>query len=189
MKNNIKSLYNFVDDAEKDRKYPVNSAAGIRAALKMFEGEMNEDEKDSIDLFKERFDQISGSVFNKNRDKISASSFQVYIRRVRRLLKDYESYGLDPKLMASWNPLKKHIPAKKSKSETLKKDVTSGTSEQSDEQKDGRDKYEMNTNSGKITLFVPATISEQEVELINSFVDFLKAKANLNKGKNVQEQN
>lgn len=179
MQQNIKSLYEFVDAAEKDRKYPMNSAAGIRAALKMFEDEMNDDEKSSVKLFKERLDQISTSVFSGNKDKISASSFQVYVRRIKRVLKDYEAYGSDPKLMASWSPAKKVVSPKKLKADDSGSIKTPDANKNENENQGDRDRYEINTGSGKITFFVPSNISENEVGLLDSFVVFLKAKAKL----------
>lgn len=53
-----KDLYEFVDRAVKSRKYPENTGYGLRAALKLFEGAVNEEESASLDKFKENLEQI-----------------------------------------------------------------------------------------------------------------------------------
>lgn len=100
--NKFVALYDFVDRAVKNRKYPSNTAHGMRAALRMFEVEINEEEKASIDKFRDNLDQIYQSVSIKNKD-VAASSLMSYKSRVSKVLKDYERYGVDPTKMANWS--------------------------------------------------------------------------------------
>ncbi len=96
-------LPGFVDDAVKNRKYPPNTAFGLKAALRMFEGELNEEEKKSIEKVRENINQLSQSVSQKNKSKLSASSPGVYKSRVLKVVNDYEKYGTDPTKMANWS--------------------------------------------------------------------------------------
>ncbi|MBX4192091.1 hypothetical protein KW798_01245 [Candidatus Parcubacteria bacterium] len=54
----FKKLTEFVNFAAKNRKYPESTAQGLRAALKLFDQELSDEERNSLQLFKERFDQI-----------------------------------------------------------------------------------------------------------------------------------
>ena len=104
MQKSFQTLYSFIESAVKSRKYPENSANGYRAALKLFEAELSEEELSSIQLFSDRLEQIYSSVFSKNQLKFSAGSLVTYKSRVMKVLSDYEKYGADPTKMASWNP-------------------------------------------------------------------------------------
>src|SRR3989344_2230656 len=103
MSTTIQSLIEFTFAAEKSRKYPSNTAGAMRSALRLFERDMTDEEKESIDTFKNHIDQISQSVFNKNKSKMSATSLETYKRRLDSLINDYEKYGTEPSKMASWD--------------------------------------------------------------------------------------
>lgn len=109
----FKDLRDFVDLAEKNRKYAKGTAQGRRVALKMFEPELNEDESKSLDLFEQRFDSIYKSVFQKNKTKISTTSWETYRKRIRALIKDYKLYGIDPGAFNAWDSTRKVEPRKK----------------------------------------------------------------------------
>lgn len=99
---NFQNLYDFIDKAVKNRKYPANTALGLKAALKLFEAEINEDERASIDKFKENLNQIYHGVSTKNKD-ITASSLATYKSRVAKIIRDYELYGVDPTKINNWS--------------------------------------------------------------------------------------
>ncbi len=96
-------LYDFVDKAIKSRKYPENTGISLKTALKLFEGESNEQELNSVDEFRKNLDQIYQSVFTKNK-KLSAGALATYKSRVLKVLNDYEKYGVDATKMANWSP-------------------------------------------------------------------------------------
>lgn len=100
----FQDLYEFIDRAVKSRKYPENTASGLRAALKLFETALNDDELSSLEVFKQNLEQIYGSVSSKNGKNFSASSLAVYKSRVSKVINDFEKYGIDPTKMASWSP-------------------------------------------------------------------------------------
>ena len=67
MQNSLASIYEFIQIAEKNRIYPANTATARRTALKLFEQELSDQEKESFDIFKENFEKIYQAVFNKNK--------------------------------------------------------------------------------------------------------------------------
>jgi len=99
----IKELYEFIEVATRNRKYPASTAQGLRAAVKLFDSELNDDERDSIDKVKANLDQIYQSVFAKNKN-FTAASLATYRSRLLKVINDYEKYGTDPTKMANWNP-------------------------------------------------------------------------------------
>ena len=101
-KQNFKSLYDFIDKAVKSRKYPESTASALRTALKLFEEELNEEERNSISEVKKNIGQISNSIFAKG--KSNAGSLATYKSRVNKVINEYEKYGLDAAKMANWSP-------------------------------------------------------------------------------------
>lgn len=99
----INELKEFIDYAEKNRKYATETAKGRRAALKLFDDELNDDERSSIDLVEERFDRIYQSVFQKNKQTIKASSLETYKTRMRSLIREFKKYGNNPGAFTAWD--------------------------------------------------------------------------------------
>lgn len=99
----VSDIYDFIDRAVKSRQYAENTALGLKAALRLFEKYLNEEEKQSVEKIKANLDQIYNQVFNKNKD-MSAGSLATYKFRVRKVINDYEQYGKDATKMASWSP-------------------------------------------------------------------------------------
>ena len=62
------ALYDFIDFAKGNRKYPENTANGLKSALKIFEKELNVDELNSIDLVEDNIEEIFINVVGKNKD-------------------------------------------------------------------------------------------------------------------------
>lgn len=100
----FKNLYAFIERAVKSRKYPNNTGYALKVALSLFESELNDEERSSLNVFKKNLDQIYRSVCLKNSTKYSAGSLATYKARVIRTIKDYEHYGIDLTKMAGWNP-------------------------------------------------------------------------------------
>lgn len=119
----FKELYDFIDRAVKSRKYPENTGMALKTSLKLFEAELNDEEKGSISEFSKNLNSIYQSVFAKNKN-FSASSLATYKSRVSKVLSDYEKYGIDPTKMANWSP-KIITRAKKSARPDEKRIVTS----------------------------------------------------------------
>ena len=85
--NKYKDLYDFIDFAKGNRKYPENTANGLKSALKIFEGELNLDELNSVDLVEDNIEEIFINVVTKNKDK-NIGSLNTYKARVLKVIKD-----------------------------------------------------------------------------------------------------
>jgi len=94
-------LYDFIDRAIKSRNYPENTGISLKTALKLFEKELNEEERNSISEFSKNIEQIYSSVCSKAKN-FSAGSLATYKSRVIKVLTDYEKYGIDPTKMSGW---------------------------------------------------------------------------------------
>jgi len=95
-------LYEFIELAQKNRKYPTNTAHGRRAALKLFESVLHLDELGSLDLIEERIEEIYLSLISAYKNKFSIKSLSTYKGRFLKLIKDYKKYGKNPSLMDKW---------------------------------------------------------------------------------------
>lgn len=172
--NTIQVLQDFVNTAETNRKYPANSVYGYKAALKLFAPELNQQEAESLDLFKDRFEQIYQSVFNKNKAKITGASLETYKRRLKGLLNDYEKYANDPAKMAQWNRARGRGPSKNNGGIDESKKNTHSEKEPISMQEQG-----VKMNRMEITLrpdtraiiLVPFDLNQQEADRLKKFID------------------
>lgn len=116
-------LYQFIDRAIRSRKYPQNTGGALKSALKLFETEINDDERNSLESFKANFEQIYRSVCTKNSDRFSVASLATYRNRILKVIKDYEKYGVDPTKMVNWTPKIKASSKKNSDSNQPAKNI------------------------------------------------------------------
>ena len=152
----FKDLYEFVDSAVKNRKYAPNTAHGIRTALKLFELEINEEEKDSLDKFKENFEQVFRGVTLKNKN-MTAGSLLSYKSRIKRLLEQYENYGSDAVKMNNWS-VKAVVRQKKEESAPNKKIASQSEGKDISEEVDSdTSKNFIFPFAGGIKLIIPTT--------------------------------
>src|SRR6266849_6430819 len=98
----LKALSEFISLAEKNRKYPANTAHGRRAALKLFETVLHPDELESIDLVEERMKEIYLSLISRRKDNFSIKSLNTYKGRLLKVITDYKRYGTDTQAFANW---------------------------------------------------------------------------------------
>src|SRR3989344_2553821 len=102
-------LYEFINLAQKNRKYPTNTAHGRRAALKLFETVLHPDELEDLDLIGERMKEIYLSLISKHKDAFSIKSLNTYKGRLLKVIYDYKRYGGDHEAIARWEvKLRKH---------------------------------------------------------------------------------
>ncbi len=193
MKNDFSALYDFINSAVKSRKYPESTAQTLRAALKLYESELNEEEKQSIGTFKQNIEQIAQGVFTKNKLKFSATSLATYKYRVQKVLNDYESYGTDPAKMASWTPKVRQSSRKSTKSTKDAPRNKDGDTEGTDTQTDlkvpsGMHKIELalRSESPPFILVLPRDIQQYEVTTITSILSSLTQHGD-NGGQNTKE--
>jgi len=97
----FEELYDFINRAINNRNYAGNTGISLKTALRLFEKEINDEEKNSIDKFHKNIEQIYHSVCSKNKN-FSAGSLATYKSRVIKVVTDYEKYGADPTKMSSW---------------------------------------------------------------------------------------
>lgn len=172
----FKELYAFVDAAVKSRKYPESTAQGLRAALKLFEAELNDEEIDSLDLVIKNLEQIYQSVCTKNMQKFSASSLATYKSRVLKVLGDFKNYGINPTKMSNWTP-KTILRTKNSKTNSNKKSNSSFSGEYSSEQifvSSEMHRIELSLRPDtKFTVVVPRDIKQSEADTVKTILDSL----------------
>jgi hypothetical protein len=172
-KNTATILKEFVESANRSRKYPDNTAMALKTALRLFETELREEELYSIEKFKENLDHIYQSVFEKNKTKYSSGSLDAYKRRVSRLLNDYLKYGTDPVKMNNWSPAVRKISAraqKKSAQETIKGSNGEDDSSVIRSEKGTRIDWPL-TNGRNVTLVLPDDLTGQEATVIKSLIE------------------
>lgn len=178
MSTTLQNLEDFIVAAEKSRKYPANTAGALKSALRLYETELTDEEKESVDTFKEHLDQISQSVFNKNKSKISAASFETYKCRLRGLLNDYEKYGIDPSKMASWNRMlrvRRGNKSLKSNGQTVTEQKnTEVSNERPLEQSSKVIRFEISLRpDAKAIILTPSDMTVEEVKKIKGYIDYL----------------
>jgi len=180
--NKYLDLYDFIDFAKGNRKYPENTANGLKSALKIFEKELNIDELSSIDLVEDNIDEIFVSVVGKNKDK-SIGSLNTYKARVLKVIKDYQRYGANPSKIQGWN-IKANKPAepKQAHVQSLPIHVVDTPDKSQDKTQTALSEH-INTPVHKIELslrdnvksviIVPKDISAKEVAMFKSMLDSL----------------
>lgn len=153
-KKNLKDVYEFIDRAIKSRKYPENTGNSLKTALNLFEKELNDEEKESVEEFKKNLDAVYQSVFSKNKN-FTAASLATYKSRVVKVLGDFEKYGVDLTKMTHWSP-KVITRAKRQVITDSKKNISRGSQgyERFDVPGESFHSFEF---SGGIRLVIPKT--------------------------------
>lgn len=191
MTNDIKELYDFIDKAIKNRKYLPNTGQSLKGALKAFEPELNEEERGSIQTFKDNIDHIVSTIYNKKGNAVSAASLSTYKSRILKVIGDYEKYGTDPVKMTSWSPPKPAIREKKDRIQVSKED--SGSKSKVDDElignlPSGMHKMDLQLRPGvKFTFILPYDLTNKEVVKINSVLGSLAIDEGSNDEAGLQE--
>lgn len=173
----IEALQDFINTAERNRKYPRATAGGRRAALKLFESELTDEERESLDTFKAHLEQIYQDVFNKNKSKMDLKSLQTYRNRLNTLILDYEKYGVDPVKMANWNRSVRRLSKKEEKKNDKEQFQLAKEIEKYKEVNMSR--FELPLRSGvRAIILVPSDVTKDEVNKIRKYIDFLETISN-----------
>ena len=172
MDNTVKSLMDFIDVAEKSRKYPSNTASARRSAVRLFEPELNDQERESLETLKKNFDHIYQTVFTKlNKINMTAESLQTYKNRFLGLMKDYEKYGLNPTKMASWNRPVRKMSVNRAVKNGDELPLHPGSSHQGETE---MSRFELPLRQNvKAIILVPSDITKSEVEKVRKYIEFL----------------
>lgn len=177
--NTYKSLYEFIDRAVRNRNYAPNTAYGLKAALKLFEAEANEEEKSSLEKFEERLPKIYSEVCRKN-SKYNASSLESYYTRVKKVIKEFHEYGSDPTKLASWNR-KSVLRGPRSQKKNAEEGAAAIAASIENSGREGNMVLQPSTQKAEIPLasgasviiYMPKERDEKDNEKIRKFVEFL----------------
>ena len=171
--NDIQNLYEFISLAEKNRKYPANTAHGKRAALKLFETVLHPDELESLALVESRIKEIFLSLISTYREKFNIQSLNTYKGRFLKLIQDYKRYGADPSALAKWEVKLRHYKNKDDQEDTV---------EDSDKDiKPSSISYPIHSSVYKIqivlkngspfTIELPPGITKEDASIITKIID------------------
>ena len=168
------NLYEFIDFAKGNRKYPENTANGLKSALKIFEKELNIDELNSVDLVEDNIEEIFINAVSNNKDK-SIGSLNTYKARVLKVITDYQKYGVNPSKMQGWNANPHKAIAKiLKKKDTPDKEQDSNKTVLSDATNTPVHKIKLSLRSGQRSLIIiPRDISPNETKMIKDILDSL----------------
>jgi len=175
--NKFIDLYNFIDFAKSNRKYPSNTANGLKSALKIFEKELNIDELNSINLIEDNIDEIFINLVSKNKDK-NIGSLTTYKARLLKIIHDYQRYGIDPAKMQNWTT-KSHINIihkshKKDTPDKVQDKPEIALSTTTDTPVDNMHKIELFLRPNKKSLIlIPRDITAEEAKTIKTILDSL----------------
>jgi len=165
----ISELQDFINTAEKNRKYPANTAHGRRAALKLFDTVLHPDERESLDLIEERMDEIFLSLIAKHKDAFSIQSLTTYKGRFLKAIQDYKRYGANPEKITHWDAkLRPYVQKNKdSKKDTSFHSLSSATHM-------GVHKLEIATENGSaMRAEIPNDITSRDITRIKNILDGL----------------
>ena len=172
--NKFKDLYEFIDFAKGNRKYPENTANGLKSALKIFEKELNVDELNSVDLVEDNIEEIFINVVSKNKNK-GIGSLNTYKARLLKVIKDYQKYGINPSKVQGWATK----PNKATSHKTPKKDISDKEPDKtqiglSDHTNTPVHKIELSLRTdAKSIIIIPRDINPKEAKAIKDIIDSL----------------
>lgn len=185
----INELNSFIDLAEKNRKYATNTALGYKASLKRLAEILNEDESISLPLIEQRFPQIMTAFYNKHKDEMSASSMDVYKKRIKKVIKDYTKWGPNLQDWSGWivlPPTPRNRGEKKDLIQVKENDGVNATNSEPEinstketstldsSRYSGSTRFEIPLRTG-VHAFVstPSDITKEEAKKIGKYIDYL----------------
>jgi len=172
--NTFKDLYDFIDFAKGNRKYPENTANGLKSALKIFEKELNVDELNSVDLIEDNIEEIFLSTVTKNKDK-NIGSLNTYKARLLKVINDYQKYGKNPSKIQNWTvSLHKATTLKSSHKHLSDKEQDNTQIGLSDTVNTPVNKVELSLRDNiKSMLVLPKDITAKEAQMVKNIIDAL----------------
>lgn len=162
--NTLKDIYEFINLAQKNRKYPQNTAHGKRAALKLFETVLHPDELESLELIEDRMKEIYLSLISRHQHTFSIKSLNTYKGRLLKTIQDYKRYGKDPDTFSHWEAKNRKHKDKDSKKDTSLSNLS--TSIHSPVHK-----IQITLESGKtFSMEIPQNISAEDFPIITKII-------------------
>ena len=187
---NFISLYDFIDFARANKKYPENTANNLKSALKIFEKELNPEELKSINMVESSIGEIFRSLVIAHKDK-SIISLNTYKARLLKVIKDYKKYGVEPSKIQSWVPRLRQGSGQEKTEESSPHAYRQAGAVRQTQQKDKVDKkkiilsnpinspvdnchkIDLSLDFGKAQILVPKVISAKEAKIIKDILDSL----------------
>lgn len=171
----IDSLLEFLEAAERSRKYTPGVASNLRSVLRLIKQELNEEELTSLEVLKNHVQMIFNNVYQKKKGDFTANSLRTYAVRLGRLLRDYEAYGLDPQKMASWNPESRTRMIKSKKTNNgIENDIQPVEEVEQKQSGPGLNRIELflrpETNT-RAFILIPYDLTEGEALRLKSMID------------------
>jgi hypothetical protein len=168
---NFISLYDFIDFAKANKKYPESTANNLKSALKIFEKELNAEELLSINMVEDSIGEIFRGLVIAHKDK-SIVSLNTYKARLLKVIKDYKKYGVEPSKIQSWVAKTRiSTPLLIKKDKTDKKNIN--LSNHIYAPVDNFHKIDLSLDCGKAQILVPRVISAKETKIIKDILDSL----------------
>lgn len=167
------NLYDFIDFAKANRKYPDNTANNLKSALKIFEKELNAEELKSINMVADSIEEIFRAVVTANKGK-SINSLNTYKARLLKVINDYKKYGADPSKIQNWSPKSKNSTPLLIKKDKIDKNKIN-LSDTIHTPVENIHKIEFVLENGqKALLSIPRDISQEDIKTIKAILDSLK---------------
>ncbi len=179
-KGTTETLREFIETAERSRKYPQSSATAFKVALNLFAGHLNQEELSSVETFSKNLEQIYGAVFNANKTKYSSGSLATYRARVMKVLADYNRFGKEPQKFTSWEPKLRKFATRSRKSSSDAESTLVGSQTGSvgviplQPGDNSVDRLELSLSDGRRAfIIVPRGLNPEDTEKIRGGVNFL----------------
>lgn len=172
--NKFHDLYNFLEFAKNNRKYPTSTANNLKSSLKIFEQVLNEDELNSLNLIEDSIEEIFVNVVNNNKQK-SIESLNTYKARFLKVLNDYKRYGENPSKIKSWETKPRNftplLNRKDKQDKKQDKPLSSLSTLVNTPVENNSHRLEICLNSSKkATLIIPKDIDKKDVEIIKNIL-------------------
>ena len=165
------NLYDFIDFAKANRKYPDSIANNLKSALKIFEKELNAEELKSIDMVEDSIGEIFRSLVIANKNK-SIVSLNAYKARLLKVIKDYKKYGAEPSKIENWvTKIRKSTPLLIKKDKIDKKNIILSNSINAPVE--NFHKIDLSFDCGKAQISIPKNISLKDAKIVKAVIDSL----------------
>ena len=165
------NLYDFIDFAKANRKYPDSTANNLKSALKIFEKELNAEELKSIDMVEDSIGEIFRSLVIANKNK-SIVSLNAYKARLLKVIKDYKKYGAEPSKIENWvTKIRKSTPLLIKKDKIDKKNIILSNSINAPVE--NFHKIDLSFDCGKAQISIPKNISLKDAKIVKAVIDSL----------------
>lgn len=170
-------LKDFINIAERDRKYASSTATGYRVALGLFEKELNDKERESLQTFKEHLEEIYQNVYRNNKTKFKSNTLEEYKKRVKKMIQDFENYGNDPSKMAAWTPARPNLSTN-NKTKKTNNDLSISPEDDSSQIRESISltRFELPLRANvKAIILTPSDLTSSEADKIRAYIDYLKS--------------